>query len=68
MHLEINTMYDAIIYEATYGCMLTIKWPHAAIWTPVPHPWYIRCTRSHFASSRQSRLTRLSIIIDLNTG
>ena len=28
-------MYDAIIYEATYGRTLTIKWP------PVPHPWVI---------------------------
>ena len=34
MHLEINTMYDAIIYEATYGRILTIKWPL------VPHPWH----------------------------
>ena len=29
-----------IIYEATYGRTLTVKWPHAAIWPPVPHPWY----------------------------
>ena len=29
-----------IIYKATYGGTLTVKWPHAAIWPPVPHPWY----------------------------
>ena len=28
-------MYDAIIYKATYGRTLTLKWP------PVPHPWSI---------------------------
>ena len=33
-------MYDAIIYKAIYGRTLTIKWPNAAIWPPVPHPWY----------------------------
>ena len=37
-------MYDAIIYEATYGRTLTIKWPHAAIWPLVPHPSPIHWT------------------------
>ena len=47
IHLEIDTMYDAIIYEATYGRTLTIKWPHAAIWPPVPHPYIYTLARSH---------------------
>ena len=29
-------MYDAIIYEATYGCTLTVKWPYGCRFlTPV---------------------------------
>ena len=45
-------MYDTIIYEATYGRTLTIKWPYAAIWPPVPHPWY----RVHIFSQNMEEL------------
>ena len=49
-------MYDTIIYEATYGRTLTVKWPHAAMWPPVPHPWCIAFLVLNFLSNTKQFL------------
>ena len=57
-------MYDAIIYEATYGRTLTAKWPHAAIWSPVPHPWSIQLITLLWCSVHDCLLLTLCILCE----